>query len=563
MDRLLFPAVVTAAVLAVAGYFSVHCAVGYFGSRLAIVFGLLAGAALLLAGALLGMVLAAAGRAHTVLDWVRVLLALSAGALIIPRAWAAWGTASHSGWIVSLAGVAGLGAAGLLHELPEWAAASTVVSALCLAGGQGLCWRAWRRAGVAEAPVGKAGRSDVARLQHVFAHIAACARGRIKAVGGVRGERALVQAFNRDASAAGWLVSLIAGGVEDELADELPLGRRAGLYASALNLLLDLAARQVGTRLAVNGLQAATKGLQAGESELAAAYLFPQLRYPVLPGTERRDERGEYAELLRRIPLFASMDETEIDLVCANLTLERFGPGRVVIRQGEPGDKFYVVREGHVEVSQTDGAGSARVVNSLDRGGYFGEMALLSDAPRNATCRTTMRTELLSLRRSDFRRLLGSDLAWQAKLDDALARVALLRGIPAFAQLDVHQLGLIASRLRGAHYREMELVLRQGEPGDAFYIIRSGRVAITTAASGVETRVEERGPGEYIGEIALLQRGPRTATARALTDLDVWVLDAADFDRVVARQVDARPRLQREAARRLEDLERKDDGQPV
>ena len=47
-----------------------------------------------------------------------------------------------------------------------------------------------------------------------------------------------------------------------------------------------------------------------------------------------------------------------------------------------------------------------------------------------------------------FRRLLGSDLAWQARMDDALARVALLRDMPAFAQLDVHQLGLIAAKLR-------------------------------------------------------------------------------------------------------------------
>ncbi len=574
MDPLLLPSVVTAAVLLAAGYFAVRCAVGYAGSPLAIVYGLLAGAAFLLAGASLGTVLAAAGPSRTleVLGVARSLLALAAAVLIIPRAWAARETASHSGWVLSLAGVAGLGAAGLLHEVPAGAAALTVASALCLVGGMGLCWRAWRRAGateavvgasatvasVAKAPVGKAGRNDVARLKHVFAYTAACLRSRVKAVGGERCEQDLVRAFNRDTSVAGWPVSLTACGVDDEVAGDVPLGRRAGLYASALNLLLDLAARQIGTRLAVSGLQAASSGLPADERELAAAYLYPQLCYSALPGAERRDERGDYTGLLRKIPLFAGMDETEIDLVCANMVLERFGPGRVVIRQGEPGDRFYVVREGHIEVRQADATGPARVVNSLDRGDYFGEMALLSDAPRNATCRATMRTELLSLRRADFRRLLGSDQAWQARMDDALTRVALLRGIPAFAQLDVHQLGLIAAKLRGAHYRTGEVILREGEPGDAFYIIRGGRVAITTAAGDVETRVDERGPGEYVGEIALLQRGPRTATARALTDLDVWVLDVADFDRVVARQVDARPRLEREAARRLGNFGRGD-----
>ena len=560
MDALLLPSIVKAAVLLAACYFSLRCAVGYAGSRLAIVYGLLAGVSILLAGVSLGATLVAAGPARTpeVLRGAGSLLASAAAALIIPRGWTARGTASHSGWVLSLAGTAGLGVAGLLHEVPAGAAALATACALCLAGGMGLCWRAWRRACAGETPAGKAGGSDVARLRHVFVYTSACVRGRAKAVGGARCERALVRAFNRNTSAAGWPVSLTAGGVDDELADDMSLGRRAGFYASALNLLLNLAARQIGTRLAVSGLQDASRSLPGDEHELAEAYLYPRLRYPVLPGVERRDQRDDYAELLRQISLFAGMDETEIDLVSANLVLERFGPGQIVIRQGEPGDRFYVVREGHIEVSQADKTGPARVVNSLNRGGYFGEMALLSNAPRNATCRATMRTELLSLRREDFRRLLGSDLAWQARMDDALARVALLRDIPAFAQLDVHQLGLIAAKLRSAHYRAGEVILREGEPGDAFYLIRGGRVAITTAAGGVETLVEERGLGEYIGEIALLQRGSRTATARALTDLDVWVLDAADFDCVVARQVDAGPRLQREAARRLGNLGRKD-----
>ena len=168
----------TAAVLLAAGYFAARCAVGHAGSRLAIVYGLLAGAALLLASAPLTTVIAAAGPARTpeVLGWAGSLLALAVAALIIPRAWAAWETASRSGWVFSLAGVLGLGAAGLLHEVPAGTAALTITSALCLAGGMGLCWRAWQRAGAAEAPAGKAGRSDVARLPRnrvlplVFAH---------------------------------------------------------------------------------------------------------------------------------------------------------------------------------------------------------------------------------------------------------------------------------------------------------------------------------------------------------------------------------------------------------
>ena len=61
--------------------------------------------------------------------------------------------------------------------------------------------------------------------------------------------------------------------------------------------------------------------------------------------------------------------------------------------------------------------------------------------------------------------------------------------------------------------------MRQGEPGDTFYVIQSGRVEVVVARGGTETVVDRFGPGEYVGEIALLQKVPRTATVRALTEL--------------------------------------------
>jgi multidrug efflux pump subunit AcrB len=110
--------VVTAAVLLAAGYLAARCVVGYAGSRLAISHVLLAGLALLMAGASLGTVRAASGRAPApeALAWARSLLALAAAALIIPRTWATRGTASLSGWALSLAGAAGLIVAGVAAQ---------------------------------------------------------------------------------------------------------------------------------------------------------------------------------------------------------------------------------------------------------------------------------------------------------------------------------------------------------------------------------------------------------------------------------------------------------------
>jgi ATP-binding cassette subfamily B protein len=85
--------------------------------------------------------------------------------------------------------------------------------------------------------------------------------------------------------------------------------------------------------------------------------------------------------------------------------LERYATGEVVVRQGDPGDKLYLISRGKLDVLVTED-GAPRRLNSLERGEYFGEMALLTGAPRNATIRTTLPTQLYSLAAADFQDLM-------------------------------------------------------------------------------------------------------------------------------------------------------------
>jgi MFS family permease len=103
--------------------------------------------------------------------------------------------------------------------------------------------------------------------------------------------------------------------------------------------------------------------------------------------------------------------------------------------------------------------------------------------------------------------------------------LALLRGVPMFAPLASASLELLASRLERVRVLQGEEVIRQGEPGDRFYLIESGEVEVFE--DGLFARRE--GPGDFFGEIALIRNVPRTATVRAVTDVELLALDREPF----------------------------------
>jgi MFS family permease len=134
-------------------------------------------------------------------------------------------------------------------------------------------------------------------------------------------------------------------------------------------------------------------------------------------------------QLLGRISIFAPLPPAALEQLAAAMVLVQVVAGEDVVRQGDDGDRFYVIDDGEVEVL-VDG----RHIGCQHAGDHFGEVALVRDVPRTATVRATSNTRLYSLERDQFVGVLTGHPA-SAEAADAVVGARLSRARPALGAL--------------------------------------------------------------------------------------------------------------------------------
>ncbi len=113
------------------------------------------------------------------------------------------------------------------------------------------------------------------------------------------------------------------------------------------------------------------------------------------------------AELLRKVPSFKDMPEAEFAKIAAVLVPRSVPAGQVIVAQGSRGSSLMLIAQGVVRVVSSDNKGEHDLA-TLVAGDFFGEMALLTNQPRSATCRAVTPCALYELRRTDFNDLVAS-----------------------------------------------------------------------------------------------------------------------------------------------------------
>ena len=237
--------------------------------------------------------------------------------------------------------------------------------------------------------------------------------------------------------------------------------------------------------------------------------------------------RVEAAELIDALPLFDDVPADILSDLAGRVKLRAAARGQPVVRQGERADAFYVVRRGTLEViEENPETGKERLLRVLGRGEAFGELGLMEGAPRAATVRALEESELFEIDKGTFERLL-KEMAAVPTFAPTLQATAELRELPSFAHLEADELLELLEHGEWVNFGPGEMVIEQGEPGDDFYAVKSGKLGVVR--DGEE--IASLGPGSYFGEVALLLDTPRTASVVTVTPVRAYRLHREGFDR--------------------------------
>lgn len=118
--------------------------------------------------------------------------------------------------------------------------------------------------------------------------------------------------------------------------------------------------------------------------------------------TEPTGRKKEAVDSLRAIPLFSRVTDADLEDIASHLIERRFPKNTTVVEEGLPGDYMYVIRQGRVKVAKASEDGREKIMQFMEAGDFFGEMALLSNDPRSASVKTLEPAVLLALSRRDF-----------------------------------------------------------------------------------------------------------------------------------------------------------------
>jgi CRP/FNR family transcriptional regulator, cyclic AMP receptor protein len=160
-------------------------------------------------------------------------------------------------------------------------------------------------------------------------------------------------------------------------------------------------------------------------------------------------------DLIRRVPLFSMLTESQAESLANAVTKQRFHKGEVVVEQGKHNHALYIILSGRARVIMTDRKGGEVILATLRSGDYIGEMSLIDSEPHSATVTAEKVIDVLILGRDDFLRCLHDNISMA---------LSVMRGLVDRLRKADRKIGSLA--LMGVYGRVANVLLEFAEPDE-------------------------------------------------------------------------------------------------
>ncbi|KAI9552776.1 hypothetical protein GHT06_020656 [Daphnia sinensis] len=243
------------------------------------------------------------------------------------------------------------------------------------------------------------------------------------------------------------------------------------------------------------------QGISAEPQSLQATQDINQRKFKDYPKCPRSRELIKVAILSN--DFLKNLDMAQINEIVDCMYPMNYPRGSIIIKEGDVGSIMYVLEEGKVEVSR-----EGKYLSTMELGKVMGELAILYNCKRTATIRAANDSKLWAIERQVFQSIMmRTGMIRQAEY------TAFLKSVPTFKNLQEEKLLKIADALEECSYKQGVYIIRQGAPGDTFYIIRKGQVKVTIKdrTTSQELYIRSLKRGDFFGEKALQSEDVRTA----------------------------------------------------
>jgi cAMP-dependent protein kinase regulator len=242
--------------------------------------------------------------------------------------------------------------------------------------------------------------------------------------------------------------------------------------------------------------------------------------------------------MVPRLPLFSSLSREGLRALIEVFEARVVGAGGVVIEEGAPGTEAFIVARGEVEVRRGHGDDTT-VLARLQNGAVFGEMALVSRAPRAASVVASRPSIVLRASVEELEKVAGR----AAEVGEQLASFSrermlqnLVRTSPILGVVAPEERPDLVARFETRTFEPGEVLIRSGEPPSGLHLIASGEVEVVTVdPSGERLVLASLGPGDVTGEVAMILRRQSMADVIAVHPTVTLHLSGSGFQEMMRK----------------------------